>query len=460
MSLLGPNVKKPTSKTPAVPANGSDRRLENMNPSNPVNQIAALKAKIQNIERQITELKTALEGFRIAGIIVSTKTWGLIGVGEAENILRKARALKATEETRLRALQSSLNSGKNSQDKKSTTTGGPPKSDPPTEENAGTGAQAVIYNAGAVKDAYFKSDQSLFAKQTAKNWYAEGETQIDSYIYAGNTPKSAITNALELWQNSSSGKGMIQTWFPSGKPPGSSGGQTWSNLGAGKTVQRYGFQFLYNPGNISMSYGGVPDVDLTMLTSGTEDYLAANPSVFKSAISFDILLNRMSDIQYLGPGGKLKGDVKASDIYSGKIPTAKDLKKIYNRGTMYDLEFLLQSMFAFSPVSTELRNKTWDVGYLGGFPVEMHLGNKLRYVVLIDSITVNHVIFDHRMVPLFSNLSISARRVPDFKAGVISDAATSSGFNQGTPSNPGAKGSKFNPVVPGGGSLQGGIGIQ
>jgi hypothetical protein len=447
MSLIIPDkgpLKKPaSSKTPPVPANGSDRRFENMKPSNPINKLTSLREELKKLQLRIPDLERAIkksqdlsrqEGIPVA-VFFEAKRYT---IADARQLLLDLRGREAYLKKDIASWEGLVNgkkgngSGGNKGNKGDS---GPPENEGDSAKGAGT---PVIYNVPAVNDAYFKSDQSLFAKQTSANWYAEGKTQIDSYIYSGNTPKSVVTNALELWQSSSSGKGMIQTWFPSGKPPGSSEGQTWSNMGAAKSVQKYGFQFLYNPGNISMSYGGVPDVDLTMLTSGTEDYLAANPSIFKSAISFDILINRMFDIQYLGPGGKLKGEVKATDIYSGKIPTAKDLKKIYNRGTMYDLEFLLQSMFAYSPVATELRNKTWDVGYLGGFPVEMHLGNKLRYVVLIDSITVNHVIFDHRMVPLFSNVSISARRVPDFKAGVVKDASgSSSGSGIGTNSNSG-----------------------
>ena len=196
------------------------------------------------------------------------------------------------------------------------------------------------------------------------------------------------------------------------------------------------------------------------MSSGTEDYLLTNPSVYRSEIKFQILLNRMSDIQYLGPGGKLKGPggtpigpeneaAAISRLYNGKLPTGKDLKKIYNRGTMYDLEFLLQTMFSYSPLATELRNKTSDIGYLGAFPVEMHLGNKLRYVVIIDSINVQHAIFDHRMVPIYSTVSISARRIPDYLNSGVTDASISSTISGNQ---------SLNPNLPGNGALQTGRG--
>jgi hypothetical protein len=120
---------------------------------------------------------------------------------------------------------------------------------------------------------------------------------------------------------------------------------------------------------------------------------------------------------------------------------------------MYDIEFLLQTMFSYSPLATELRNKTSDIGYLGAFPVEMHLGNKLRYVVIIDAINVRHAIFDHRMVPIYSTVSITARRIPDYLNSGVTDAAISGTIT------PGVKGTVTNPVVPGGGSLLGGRGL-
>jgi hypothetical protein len=469
MSRNLPRLNKPSkssSKTPRVPttADAQDRRLSGLtaeerrqaqlNPGlKPENQIKAYNDEIKKVEARIKRLEPAFKGVQDS----LTKAFGFLFEGtiltypDAKAKLDTLRRQKSTLENLLRNFRSSTNPSKESQkpqeDKKE---GAAP---PATAEEPGTPAAplAVIYNAGAVNDAYFKIDQSFFKKQSDSKGYARGATEIDSYIYSGNTPKTTVLDAVELWKNSSSGKGMIQTWKPPGTTPQAAMDGSWTGLSTSKTFQRYGFQFLYNPGNISMSYGGVPDIDPSMMSSGTEEYLLQNPSVFKSAINFDVLINRMFDMQYLGPGGKLKGDTDVNKIYSGKIPTDRDLKKIYNRGTMYDVEFLLQTMFSYAPLATQLRNKTSDVGYLGAFPVEMHLGNKLRYVVLIDSINVNHVIFDHRMVPLFTNVSISARRIPDFKAGVISDASQSSTI---------VPGSSLNPNAPGAGALLRGVSIR
>jgi hypothetical protein len=60
-----------------------------------------------------------------------------------------------------------------------------------------------------------------------------------------------------------------------------------------------------------------------------------------------------------------------------------------------------------------LMGRTNDPGWLPVRPVELHLGNKLRYRVRIASLEVNHKIFNQQMVPIFSEVSISCMRYWD-----------------------------------------------
>jgi hypothetical protein len=284
-------------------------------------------------------------------------------------------------------------------------------------------SDTIIYNVSAVKEAYFSAGQSLFNK-TNNIWGENGGDKFDNDLYSKNTP-TKVADALELWTKGQGGKGMIQTWKPPGKTPAQYLDQNgnFSVLSDAKTLQRYGFQFLYNPGNISMTYGGVPDVDPSMMSSGTEDYGLINPSVFQSSISFEILLNRMLDIKYINKDGSLNSGKTVDNLWPQNKPNADTLKRIRNRGTMYDVEFLLQTMFSYEPIRSQLRGKTSDIGFLGAFPVELHLGNKLRYVAIIDNITVNHVIFTEDMVPMFTTVSISAKRVPDYRGSKTKNGA-------------------------------------
>jgi hypothetical protein len=282
---------------------------------------------------------------------------------------------------------------------------------PPT-----TYSEDVIYNASAVNESYFYTGMSFANKVSPDSVGTVGPDKFDSFIWSGNTP-GKVNDANELWKSNltSSSKGMIQTW----NPPGGRGGyisptdSNFTTLSTSASVQRYGFQFLYNPTTIEMSYGGVQDVDPGMASSGTEEFLPVGTNIFQSTISLQIIINRMFDFQYINENGVKNGEI--SDFYSGNVPSNADLLDIYNKGTMYDLEYLLRTMFPFEPYDSQLRGKTADIGFLGASPVELHLGNNLRYVAQINNIGVNHVIFDNRMVPLFTTISISTNRIPDYQ---------------------------------------------
>jgi hypothetical protein len=280
-----------------------------------------------------------------------------------------------------------------------------------------TYSSTVNYNASTVKEAYFYTGMS-FVNKADPDWQGSGATdKFDSSIWSGNTP-GKVNDARDLWKNTvtTNSKGMIQTWLPPGNRASYVSGTdgNFATLSSRQSIQRYGFQFLYNPTTIEMSYGGVADVDPGMQSSGTEEFLLSNPNVFQSTLGLQVIINRMFDFQYINENGIKTGQI--SDFYAGNVPNNAEIKKIYNKGTMYDVEYLLQTMFPFEPYESQLRDRTSDIGFLGASPVELHLGNKLRYVAQINNISVNHVIFDNRMVPLFTTISIATNRIPDYKA--------------------------------------------
>jgi hypothetical protein len=83
---------------------------------------------------------------------------------------------------------------------------------------------------------------------------------------------------------------------------------------------------------------------------------------------------------------------------------------------MYDIEWLLSTLngFAFRDHVSDLNGKTNDMGFLMQFPVELHLGNKLRYRVQVTDISIEHIIFNQRMVPIWSKVTLTCRRMPDY----------------------------------------------
>ena len=179
----------------------------------------------------------------------------------------------------------------------------------------------------------------------------------------------------------------------------------------------YGFKFLYNPKEINMTWGAVANANPMYEAMGQDTFAPIAANMFSSTITFDIILNRMEDMLVLNPDGSYKG----SNPYPGwnhpkeNGPQA-ERKKIVEFGTMYDLEYLFKSLHGYagnSNFQSSLRGQTSDPGWLPVRPVELHLGNKLRYRVRVSSLAVRHAIFNSRMVPVFSTVSFTCNRYWD-----------------------------------------------
>jgi hypothetical protein len=59
------------------------------------------------------------------------------------------------------------------------------------------------------------------------------------------------------------------------------------------------------------------------------------------------------------------------------------------------------------------------------------MGNRLRYVISVTNISLKHVIFNERMVPLFTTLSITANRIPADAIGTTNTDLNDVGSTQG-----------------------------
>lgn len=303
----------------------------------------------------------------------------------------------------------------------------------------GDDTKPVIYNLPAVKEMYFRSDD------------------LQNFKVNNGNLSQKVSEANKLWNDSKSYKGMIQSYIVPAKL--NTNGQWWSpNSGTNGlegnnkrvNVRRYGFQFQYNPSTVTMSYAGAPQVDIGLQTSGTDKVPLIGSSVTSSTVTFNLLINRMNDFKYLdsliyGTSKSkynqafvpLKGKVKVSNLsslfgevysHTGNHPVLPqyegsaaevtsindELIQIRELGTMYDIEYLLRTLLGYQ-LKSSLRNVfTSDIGYLGAYPVELHLGNNLRYLGIIDGFNVSHTIFNQNMVPVFSNVAITFSRLPDF----------------------------------------------
>jgi hypothetical protein len=261
----------------------------------------------------------------------------------------------------------------------------------------------LLYNASTVKESYFSGTAGYQLQKDATN-----PNKLTGLMASNNKP-SVVAAATELWNSAIGSKGMIVTaastvaaWNSGSNKP-----QTASN-----DSHNYGFQFMYNPGTVSMDYFTSPNIDVTMMTSGTEMFNIAGVATSQGSIGFQIVINRIADMQYFNSNGTLiRG---AEQNYSKPPSSIQDQKDLYNRGTMYDVEYLLRVLMGTTMSSYLRGTKTADMGWLPAIPVELHLGKSLRYLGVVNNFKLNHMIFNEKMVPLLTTLDISFARLPDY----------------------------------------------
>lgn len=279
-------------------------------------------------------------------------------------------------------------------------------------------------NLSAARELYFKGNEQFIKDTVDIEGIMPGPSTAGGSF---NSPTfssafASFETAQTLWKSGKATKGRIQTWMP----PTNTLGPSYLPQASDSTfknrtldIDRRIFQFHYNPGSISMAYNGVPDIDVTMYTSGLEKFNLWNQS--RSTISFELLLNRMPDMKYIDPknAGYRKKDIDYKTKVYDRTPINTELQEIYDKGTMYDVEFLLRVLLGFR-LKSQLRGGkfTSDIGWITPRPVELHLGSSLRYLVNIVDLSLNHVIFNERMVPLFTTLRITGTRIPDYDGNV------------------------------------------
>jgi hypothetical protein len=301
------------------------------------------------------------------------------------------------------------------------------RTEPITFPNSPSGNQTgtidptrTLFNVGCVAGAYFNMNAD-FRKITG------GE------LNSNNRP-AAVAGANQLWRDSKSHKGIIQIFIP---PVGQL--NIFDSVAPGiQPVQqrKYGFQFHYNPGSIDMVYGGSPNIDVNLEATGNEKFNLYGTSVSTSAISIQLVLNRVLDHQYYSSSGVLLPQYQT--VYSPRLPSEEEQLRIFERGTMYDVEALLATLVGFK-TQTDLRGETADIGWITGRTLEIHLGKALRYRGFINSVGVRHVIFTEQMVPIFSTIQLDIQRIPDY-AGTGSSLTTTPPSSGGTGSAGGGGG--------------------
>lgn len=165
----------------------------------------------------------------------------------------------------------------------------------------------------------------------------------------------------------------------------------------------YAFHFLYNPPKIAVQTGLNVDV-----TFDAQD-IGPNFASGAQTISFDIFLNRMMDMTLTGAAR------------GGRTLNINQLNELRRYGTLHDIEYLYrccngdpQNLYSNSDkggATSSFTALTGDIGFLYSSPVEVHFGADLRFAGIINSIGIEHKLFNKGMVPIYSEVAITLTRI-------------------------------------------------
>jgi hypothetical protein len=241
---------------------------------------------------------------------------------------------------------------------------------------------------------------------------------LDTKGFTINAP--VFSDAYNAWRGVSGGRGTIQMDRKHINVIAKTSNGTTTKF----DPQMYGFKFLYNPTTVSMAWGVQQMMDPNYESSGEDIFNPISAGLISSTIVFEIVLNRIGDFNHVNPNGSIRGKYPYGEI---DVPV-KDLKQIYERGTMYDLEYFFKTINGPHATFTSAYNGlTADSGWLRPSSMELHLGAGMRYRIRINEVAINHIIFNERMVPILSKVQFTCGRYNDGPGTPLLQTTTSGG---------------------------------
>jgi len=256
------------------------------------------------------------------------------------------------------------------------------------------------YNAPMVKYNYFGNTGSGLSPQEQTDGVSN---------FPGN-----FGQGEDAWSNVYGAKGVIQMDRSTAKDYANN----VDPQGNSYDPNLYGFKFLYNPTEVTMGWGVAEGQNWEGIAAGLDaGGNAFTQALQNSRISFSLLLNRTLDMNYLDANGLIPGLVSPYPVWNRPAGRSanEELAEIYKKGTMYDMEYLFRTIMGVNSTfnNSLLPGLTADKGWLQGVAVQLHLGSSLRYLVRVSSLELNHAMFNDRMVPTLSYLTISLARFND-----------------------------------------------
>lgn len=380
-------------------------------------RIATTKDSVQDIEAKIAknakDLRSANTAYKKAGdalILDPNNATKQSAYKTAQIKVKDLQSQKGSLEGRLKVVKSTLSAYNTVLTKLTDITNQTSGGLLTTGDNSGTngenasGGPSTIkkyyYNAPAAKSIYFSSSSgNSLQTSLTKSQKAVPAEMLNALTDAFKTP-NGNRGAIQMYSETS--KYLAQRLKPKNK----------------KEVvdtNPYGFRFHYNPTSISLTYGSMDKMSPELMRDEMQVFNPVTP-INVGGVSFELYLNRIDDLSFIQSNGTLSlggTTFGSTDIYPEEVDAAQ-LKQIYRKGTMYDLEYLFRALHGGqNDYQSIMRGKTSDIGWIARVPVELHLGDGLRYLVSLNSIGVNHVLFNDRMVPMLTVVTIQGSRFFD-----------------------------------------------
>ena len=339
--------------------------------------------------------------------LLNNESYGKIGTQSFKTVISKWKKTIEDDDKKIAVYQKKIaeqqiifNNGKGQVVPKPVTTPAAPAAT--TSEGNTNFSKDWKYNAPMVNSAYFTSSKGVSESLV-------GVTNDGNFVDVGK-----YQDALNAWSGTTGGRGVLQMDRKFVNQISLS-----QNNSVALDPQMYGFKFLYNPKEIAMSWGLQDKMDPEFIASGQDAFNVISAGLISSTVEITLLLNRIGDFSYINENGYNNGvDVSP---YPEDVDI-EEVKEIYKKGTMYDLEYLFKTMNGpHATFISKLNGKTADRGWMRPTVVELHLGAGMRYRVRIREMSVTHSIFNSRMVPILSSVNLVLGR---FNDGPETDGAT------------------------------------
>jgi hypothetical protein len=198
----------------------------------------------------------------------------------------------------------------------------------------------------------------------------------------------------------------------------------------------WGFRFLYNPQYVSYNMSSNNKVDWTRPNENDAVLVASG---IGGSITVNILLDRVADMTTMRAWEASGRTASLQGIYPTGM-TDEQCAGILHRGTEYDLEYLFRVINGNPQEVTLMGSDPTDglellsanMGYLTQLPFIFKVSERMRYKVIMQSISVEHSMFTREMIPIRSVVQINLERLPDL-ASSFDNFKTAEELNRVTP---------------------------